>query len=361
MRHLWLTHVSLLACAWLLVIAPSATHAQVGGMSCAECHADPAGGGFHGGFRPLGNLTEDQLEVVCLSCHDGSYTNPQGVRAPEAAVHQNQNPGQGRDEYGDFKASCLDCHNNHSGLLAGDGITSTRTISSPPDVDIDEAHDVEPTTTAFRLKEAVVTEASIVITDDAGTPFNNGSDYTVVRINGDPVLIEIIPGGAINNQAPIQVFAGYEFATNQRLLGARVVQASSTDGIARIRKPIIVDPNGDNGGTGNQRFQDDFQNGWECDGKDGNGFDIPDDPTCIETDPPDAGDGVRKVAFHIDIYTSGTNWARTAPPYNGACNACHTRTGHHRRDDSGGDHTHNVSRSCDDCHNHKDGWVNKGG
>ncbi len=355
-RLMPLIPIALLACAWLFVLAPSATHAQVGGMSCAECHADQQGAGFHGGFRPLGNLTETQLEVVCLSCHDGSYTNPQGVRAPEAAVHQNNNPGAGRDEYGEFRASCLDCHNNHPALLAGDGLTATRTITTDPDQD--EVHNVEPTTTAFRLKETFVDSSTIVITDDGGAPFTAGADYTVVP-DGNQVVIQIIPGGAIDNQTPLDVHAGYDFDGNRKLYGARVVQASSTDGIARIRKPIIVDPNGDSGGSGNRRFLDDFQNGWECNGKDANGFDIPDDPNCIENDPPQAVDGVRKVQHHIDIENSA--FAKTAPPYDGACNACHTRTAHHRRDDSGGDHTHNADRNCDDCHNHKDGWVNKGG
>lgn len=250
----------------LLVALPPA-QAQIGGMTCIECHADPAAGGFHGGFRGLTDLTEDQIDVVCISCHDGSYTNPDGIGAPEAAVHQNKNPGGGRDEYGDFKASCRDCHTTHSPLLAGDGSGNT----------------------------------------------------------------------------------------NLRLLGPEVEEASSTDNVARIRKPIILDVLGNNGGGGNSRFEDDLHTGWECNSG------IEDDPACVESDPPAAGDGVRKLAFYTGIDTDGTHWVSTAPPYRGACNTCHTRTSHHRRDDSGGDHTHNANRNCDDCHNHKDGWVNKGG
>lgn len=343
----------LLACAWL-ALSPTPAQAQVGGMTCIECHADPFAGGFHGGFRTLTELTDDQIDIVCIACHDGSYTNPQGVPASEAAVHQNRNPGAGSDEYGDFKANCFDCHNFHPDLLAGDGVTAT--VASA-----DEPHDVDVTTTSFLLDEALVTGSSIVVTDDAGVPFVEGVDYTVDTISGDPVQIRIVSTGAISTAAPLTVFTGYEFASNQQLLGRAVVQASSTDGVARIRKPVVVDPNGDNGGTSLFRFEDDFQDGWECNAKDVDGRDIPDDPACLESDPPAAADGVRKVAFHIDVTTAGTNWAKTAPPYNGACNACHTRTGHHRRDDSGGDHTHNVSRNCDDCHNHRDGWVNRGG
>lgn len=256
----------LLAVAALMAAAPAA--AQIGGMTCIECHADPGSGGFHGGFRGLSDLTDDQVDAVCMSCHDGSYRNPQGVDAPEAMVHQNKNPGEGRDEYGDFKASCRDCHTNHSPLLAGDG-------SSNP---------------------------------------------------------------------------------NLRMLGPRVEEASSTDGIARIRKPVIDDVLGNNGGSANNRYEDDLHIGWECDSG------VKDDPTCIETDPPDPGDGVRKLVFYLDIDTASTNWAQTAPPYNGACNTCHTRTSHHRRDDSGGDHTHNITKAgCVACHSHSSGWLNKGG
>lgn len=39
--------------------------------------------------------------------------------------------------------------------------------------------------------------------------------------------------------------------------------------------------------------------------------------------------------------------------YDGICETCHTLTGHHRNDDSpGGDHTHNVGKTCTQCHNH---------
>jgi len=38
--------------------------------------------------------------------------------------------------------------------------------------------------------------------------------------------------------------------------------------------------------------------------------------------------------------------------YDGICEVCHSQTGHHRRDDSGGDHTHNVGRICTSCHSH---------
>ena len=344
--------VGFLVCGWVLLWPPSTARAQIGGMTCIECHGDPLAGGFHGGFRSMTDLTEPEVTAVCLSCHDGSYTNPQGIAAPEAQVHEQVFPASGRNpEYGAFRAGCLDCHTNHTPLLPGDGATSTLTITEDPD--LDETHDVEPTTTSFLLDERLVTASTILITDDTSNPFLEGVDYQVktMSIGGrdDPIVIEILPTGAIAAQAPITLHVAYEFGTNQQLYGPEVIEASSTNGVAYIRKPII-----DDAGTPGT-LDDDFQTGWECDSG------IADDPACIVSDPPADGDGVRRVIFHLDVKTAGTNWARSSAPYDGACNACHTRTGHHRRDDSGGDHTHNVGRPCDDCHNHRDGWLNKGG
>jgi hypothetical protein len=256
-----IARLSLLAGVLFLLLPQPGTLAQSNPMTCIECHADPALGGFHGGFRAMTNLTSDQVDVVCLSCHDGSYTDPQGNPALEAAVHEN--PG----EFGTWKAGCRDCHTNHSPLLAGDGTGNS----------------------------------------------------------------------------------------NLMLLGRKVREASSTDGVARIRKPIILDVNGDNGGSDSKRYEDDIQTGWECNSG------IDDDPACIESDPPAAGDGVRKLVFYVNIDSDATNWAQASPPYNGACNVCHTRTAHHRRDDSGGDHTHKLPQPCTNCHNHDAGWTNKGG
>jgi hypothetical protein len=269
MKHItWIIPLSLLACGWLFLPPPPAA-AQSVGMACIDCHADTqGGGGFHGSFRPLTNFTKDQVEVICLSCHDGTLP-----AAPEAAVHEQTFDGQGKaPEYGTFKAGCLDCHRTHptEGGLAGDGSLNT----------------------------------------------------------------------------------------NLQLYGREVVEASSTDGVARVRKPII-----DDSGTPAD-LDDDTHIGWECDSG------IPDDPACIESDPPAAGDGVRGVAFYGALYEGGdwlsnggrNPWADTAAPYRGACNPCHTRTGHHRRDDSGGDHGHNIPKAgCVECHHHDAGFLDKGG
>lgn len=39
--------------------------------------------------------------------------------------------------------------------------------------------------------------------------------------------------------------------------------------------------------------------------------------------------------------------------YDGACEACHTLAGHHRNNASG-DHSHNLGKTCTQCHDHTD-------
>lgn len=265
----WFVGVALLAFGWLVLAPVPAAHAV---MDCIECHADVNGGaGFHGGFRSLTALTRAEVSLVCMTCHDGSYTNPGGIPAPEAAVHEQPVGGRNLD-YGSFTVECLDCHNTH-GLLAGDGS-----------------------------------------------------------------LIE-----------------------NLQLIGPQVREASSTDGIGRIRKPII-----NPGPDATLGTNDDFLS-WECDSG------IADDPACATANSVDGFGGavLRAPTFYGNIYEGGTwpgnggvnPWADDAPPYNGTCNSCHTRTNHHRRDDSGtADHTHNITKAgCVACHSHKSGWLNKGG
>lgn len=151
---------------------------------------------------------------------------------------------------------------------------------------------------------------------------------------------------------------------NWLLVGDWVREAgSATDGLARIRRPVIVDTNGDNGGTGKNRYTDDVMTGYYC------ASGIANDPACSQPDPPSPSDHVRKVVFWDNRYPgtpANNQWAQpltTAPStpgakwYNGACNVCHTRTTHHRRDNSGGDHDHNVTKACHDCHLHNKGWI----
>lgn len=308
-------------------------------MPCAYCHS------VHGGTTVTKGTAA--IETLCMSCHNGTFTDPVTGRSAVAVVtHENS-----RSSYGTYRISCLGCHSPH------------------------------------RNAQAV------------------GSTYG-----------------------------------NWMMLGDWVSEENSTDGLARIRRPFIVDVNGDNGGTGRTRYEDDVMDGYSCSNVadidtaansgavragnvvtirtqtshrysagssvwiggvtdrsfNGGPFTIASTPTATSftfaqtaanatsgggvsrtrlydraacsVDPPSATDLTREVKFYDNRYTGSTTtnqWAQDQmdPPaaggqwYNGACNTCHTRTTHHRRDNSGGDHTHNVNRACHDCHRHDSGWI----
>jgi len=315
-------------------------------MPCAYCHS------VHNGT--VVTRGTDAVEVLCMSCHNGTFTDPvTGRAAVQVEAHTTS-----RSDYGAYKISCLGCHSPHRNAKA----VGSETVN-PPD--------------------------------------------------------------------------GYG---NWMLIGDWAYEASTTDGLARLRRPRIIDVNGDNGGTGRTRYTDDVMEGYYCSNvadvdtaanagavRSGNvvtiktvtihgfsagstvriggvtntsfngAFTIATTPTtktftfaqtganatsgggtartttnnqpaCV-VDPPSATDLTRTVRFYDNRYpgsAAANQWAQPQvdPPtalgsqwYNGACNSCHTRTNHHRRDNSGGDHDHHVTQACHDCHRHDQGWI----
>ncbi len=70
--------------------------------------------------------------------------------------------------------------------------------------------------------------------------------------------------------------------------------------------------------------------------------------------------GPRAVSF--TARTTGTDYTTPAATYTGICEVCHTRTTHHRNDDSAGaDHSHGEASSCTGCHGHDVGFSGAGG
>ena len=55
------------------------------------------------------------------------------------------------------------------------------------------------------------------------------------------------------------------------------------------------------------------------------------------------------VVFTLSATPTGTDYARSAAPFNGICNVCHTTTGHYTT--SSGD-AHNSGTRCTSCHSH---------
>jgi predicted CxxxxCH...CXXCH cytochrome family protein len=54
--------------------------------------------------------------------------------------------------------------------------------------------------------------------------------------------------------------------------------------------------------------------------------------------------------------TGANSFADGDTAYDGVCEVCHAQTTHHRRDESGGDHTHNAGTDCIGCHAHLEGF-----
>ena len=99
----------------LIAFSPSSSQSQTLvrnlTMTCMGCHVDPNVGTFHGGFRGLTDLTEGQVNIMCMDCHDG-------IIATEAAVHSSTS-----GQFGTWEVGCLGCHNNHYNLENGAGLT----------------------------------------------------------------------------------------------------------------------------------------------------------------------------------------------------------------------------------------------
>ena len=241
---------------------------------------------------------EAAIEALCQTCHATGWTDPNDA-TKEAAIVKAHELLSGKANYGTYKISCIGCHNPHRYLANAD--------TSQP-------------------------------TGEWG---------------------------------------------NLSLIGNLVKDADTTrdaipqDGIARLARPFIND-----GGTPAD-FDDDTMEGYYCGVNTVSGNPNP----CSETDPPASSDSVRKVVHwkkavdpaQVEIDPWENQWSQgefdgqkyihvPAPTlagqrwYNGACNVCHTRTGHHRRDNSGGDRDHNLEKiaGCPECHDHnanKGGWI----
>jgi predicted CxxxxCH...CXXCH cytochrome family protein len=62
------------------------------------------------------------------------------------------------------------------------------------------------------------------------------------------------------------------------------------------------------------------------------------------------------VIFTLSATPTGTDYAKSAAPFNGICNVCHTTTGHYTT--AAGD-AHNSGTRCTTCHSHDGDGINK--
>ena len=297
-RHLWLFLGPIVAAGILLVWTTAAQSQVLPGWSVKMPCA------YCHNVHGTGQLVtrgEANIEALCQSCHGTGWTDPNDATkvAVPVKVHQLLS---GKATYGAYKISCIGCHNPHKYLANND------------------------------------------------TAARNPNGYGNIFLIGQEPSVS----------GPISKTSGIPF-----------------DGIARLARPFI-----NNNGTPTN-FGDDTMQGYYCGVNTVSGQPNP----CSETNPPSASDSVRKIVFWKDTVVvanlatdpwenqwaqalkSGSNWLDIPAPtvvvarwYNGACNVCHSRTGHHRRDNSGGDRRHNLDNAsgCKACHNHnanKGGWL----
>ena len=319
-------------------------------MACTYCHK------MHGGDVVAEGDTV--VEALCMSCHNGSYTDPvTGKTAVQVATHENS-----RTIYGTWRISCLGCHSPHYNAKA-DGSETDSTRCN--------------TTTGcgnWMMVGNVVREASTtdglarirrpVLIDTLGNNKSGGRNpYTDDVMDGyycsNTVTIDTpANSGAVraSNVVTIKTIYSHRFSVGQTI-GIGGIADSSFNGKYTITsiptaKTFTYSQTGPNATSGN---------GISSSG-------VVNDPNCYQPDPPNANDQIRKVAFYDNNTptTAAVNqWAQpyiadpTTPGqkwYNGACNVCHTRTTHNRRDNSGGDR-HNTDKACDSCHLHSNGWI----
>jgi len=321
-------------------------------MPCAYCHS------VHNGTVVTRGTAA--VEALCLSCHNGSFTDP--VTGRSAVLVQTHTTT--RSDYGTYKVSCLGCHSPHrnakavgsetvnppSGygnwMLAGDWVYESSTADGLARVRRPRITDVlgnNGGTGKTRFEDDVMDGYYCSSVADIDTAANSGA----VR-SGNVVTIRTTTTHGFSAGSTVRIGS----VANTSFNGAFTIATTPTT------RTFTFAQTGANATSGGGVAR----------------MDVFNQPACA-VDPPTATDLTRTVVFYDNRQPgspAANQWAQPqmTPPtalgsqwYNGACNVCHTRTSHHRRDNSSAwingtaDHTHNVSRACHDCHRHDQGWI----
>lgn len=314
-------------------------------MPCAYCHS------VHGGITVTTGTAA--IEALCMSCHNGTFTDPvTGRQALLVAAHTTS-----RSAYGTYYVSCLGCHSPHRNAKA----VGSDAVNPPVGYGnwmllgdwVPEANSGD---LLARGRRPVI----IDVLGNNGTTNNRRYEDDVMDgyyCSNAADIDTAANSGAVrsNNVVTIKTTASHRYSVGNSVWVGGVANRSFNGGpfiIATVptAKSFTFTQTGANAtsGSGVARTR------------------INDRPGC-NVDPPSATDLTRtKVFYDNRVPTAAqSQWAQNQmnPPaaggqwYNGACNVCHTRTTHHRRDNSGGDHDHNITKPCHDCHVHDKGWI----
>lgn len=317
-------------------------------MSCAYCHTS------HGGtFVTSGTA---QVEALCMSCHNGSYTDPvTGRTAIRVAAHVNS-----RTNYGTWKVSCLGCHSAHRNAKASGSETA-----NPPNgygnwmLVADWVREASSTDGLARIRRPFIVDTLGNNNGGGRNPFTDDVMEGYYCSNSADID-SIANSGAVRsaNVVTIKTITSHRFSVGNSVRIGGVANATFNGGpfiIASVptAKTFTFSQTAANATSGGGTTTTRLVNMAGC-----------------NVDPPSATDTTRTVVFYDNRYPGSAalnQWAQPLmnPPvtagarwYNGACNVCHTRTNHHRRDNSAPeDHDHNVTRACHDCHLHDNGWI----
>ena len=319
-------------------------------MACTYCH------NMHGGDVVAEG--DAVVEALCMSCHNGSYTDPvTGKTAAQVATHENS-----RTVYGTWRITCLGCHSPHYNAKADGSETDTTRCNTTTGCGNwmligDIVREANSTDGIARIRRPVIIDT--LGNNNSGTRNPYTDDVMDGYYCSNTITIDTpTNSGAVraSNVVTITTIYSHHFSVGQSIRIGGIVDSSfnGTFTVASVptAKSFTYSQTGANATSGN---------GIATSG-------IVDDPNCYQPDPPNANDQIRKVVFYDNNSpaTAAVNqWAQptiadpTTPGqkwYNGACNVCHTRTTHNRRDNSGGDR-HNTDRACSDCHLHSNGWI----
>ncbi len=317
-------------------------------MSCAYCHNTHSGT-----FVTVGTSA---IEAMCMSCHNGTYTDPvTGATAIQVAAHDNS-----RTSYGTWKVSCLGCHSAHRDVKA-----KGSEVANPPNgygnwmLVADWVREASSTDLLARVRRPVIVDTLNNNNSGGRNPFTDDVMDGFYCSNTADVETAANSGAVRSaNVVTIKTITSHRFSVGNNVRIGGVTNASFNGGpftIATVptAKTFTFSQSGVNATSGGGTTTTRIVNVAGC-----------------NADPPGPTDLTRTVVFYDNRYpgTAALNqWAQplmTAPTtagtkwYNGACNVCHTRTTHHRRDNSSPeDHDHNVTRACHDCHLHSNGWI----
>jgi len=292
-------------------------HSTVNGFTCLTCHD------IHGGFskllrianpHPPQDIDDTPANNLCWSCHND-------VVAPFQNPHSSH---QIDEDYGQWAIECVGCHNPHKQeqqyYSGAEGYLATGSVTTVSSTSLYSAG------AAWTVDEF----AGLIVIPNTAQTYNS---YRILSNTADTLTISAGLSGAGMDMS--KVSPGNTFA---------VIYGKLFYAAGRLSRP-------DRGSPDTLPGSDTCSvtaNVFSCT----NYIDV---TVKFLRDFRAAVGGSNEHSFAGDVDGDGL--------YQGPCEACHTRTRHHRNNNNaetqaaGSDHTHNVGIKCTLCHKHVNGFL----